>query len=118
MIQSNVILFGWNRPIVGREGMAAELFAHTVNFYEKLKSSNNIENYQPVFLASHGGDLNGFFLVTGTHAQLDTLQSSDEFVDIVTRAGLYLEGVGVIEGYVGNTVQDLMTRWTKAIPPR
>lgn len=116
MIQTNTIVFGWNRAIVGREGMAAELFAHTVNYFEKLRSTNNIESYEPVFLNSHGGDLNGFFLLKGTNVQLNTMKSSDEFVDIIVRAGLYLTNVGVIDGYTGTVVQDLMGRWTKALP--
>ena len=118
MIQSNAILFGWNRTVVGREAIAGELFAHTVNFFEKLKTSNQLESYEPVFLGVHGGDLNGFFLIKGTHAQLDTLKGSDEFVDITMRAGMCLTNVGVIDTYVGNTVNELMGRWMKSIPSR
>lgn len=118
MVQSNVILFGWNRAVPGREGMAAELFAHTVGYFEKQKAAGKLESWQPVFLQRHGGDLNGFFLLTGTHANLDAIATSDEFVDITMRADQYLTGVGVIQGYSGNTVQDLMARWTKLIPTR
>lgn len=116
MLQSNAIMFGWNRPVAGREVMAGELFAHTVNWFDKQKTMGTIESWEPVFLANHGGDLNGYFLVKGTHAQLDTLKCSDEWVDIVMRAGQYLSNVGVIECYTGNTVLDLMNRWTKTIP--
>jgi hypothetical protein len=116
MVQSNAILFGWNTPVVGREGIAGELFAHTVNYFEKLKTSNLLESYEPVFLSSHGGDLNGFFLLRGTHVQLDTVKSSNEFIEITMRAGMCLTNVGVIDSYVGGTVNELMTRWMKAIP--
>jgi hypothetical protein len=118
MVQSNTILFGWNTPVVGRESMAGELFAHTVNYFEKAKASNNLESYEPVFLTSHGGDLNGFFLLRGTHTQLDTLKSSDEFFEIVMRAGMCLTNVGVVDAYTGNLVTDVMSRWTKALPAR
>jgi hypothetical protein len=116
MVQSNAILFGWNSIVVGREGLAAELFAHTVNFFEKAKASNLIETFEPVFLSSHGGDLNGFFLIKGTHVQLDTLRSSDDFVDITLRAGMCLTNVGVIDSYVGSVVNEVMMRWMKSIP--
>ena len=116
MIQSNAIMFGWNRAVSGREGMASELFNHVVSYFEKLKTSNNIESWEPVFLANHAGDLNGYFLIKGSHTQLDTLRSSDEWVDIVLRAGQYLTNVGVIEAYTGKNVNELMTRWTKTIP--
>jgi hypothetical protein len=119
MVQSNAILFGWNRPVVGREAIAGELFAHTVNFFERLKTQNQLESYEPVFLNPHGGDLNGFFLLKGTHVQLETLRTSDEFVDITMRAGMCLSNVGVIESFVGTTtINDVMTRWMKAIPAR
>ncbi len=118
MIQSNAILFGWNRAVVGRETNAGELFAHTVSFFEKLKTSSQLESYETVFLGPHGGDLNGFFLLKGTHVQLDTLRSSDEFVEITMRAGMCLTNVGVIDTYVGNNVGDLMMRWMKSIPAR
>lgn len=118
MIQSNAIMFGWNRAVAGREGMAAELFAHSMNYFEKLKTSSGLESYEPVFLANHGGDLNGYFMLKGTHAQLETLKSSDEWIDIVMRAGQYLTNVGVIECYTGAIVPELMMRWTKAIPSR
>ena len=118
MMQSNAILFGWNVPVVGRESMAGELFAQTVSYFEKSKSSGNLDTYETVFIGAHGGDLNGFFLLKGTHAQLETLRSSDEFVDIVVRAGLCLTNVGVIDSYTGNTVHEMMARWMKAIPTR
>ena len=118
MVQSNAILFGWNTPVVGREGIAGELFAHTVNYFEKLKVGSQLESYEPVFLSSHGGDLNGFFLLRGTHVQLDTLKSSDEFIDITLRAGMCLTNVGVIDSFVGPVINDMMTRWMKSIPTR
>jgi hypothetical protein len=118
MVQTNTVLFGWNRAIAGREGMAAELFTHVVSFYEKLKSTNQLESYEAVFLNRHGGDLNGFFLLKGTHAQLDSMLSSDEFVTITMRAEQYLDGVGVITGYTGALIPDLMQRWMKTIPSR
>ena len=118
MVKSNVILFGWNRSVVGREGLAAELFAHTVSFFEKQKQTGKLESWTPVFLNRHGGDLNGFFILTGTHENLDAIKTSDEFVDITMRADQYLTGVGVIDGFTGNQIQELMTRWQKTIPTR
>jgi hypothetical protein len=118
MVQSNVIMFGWNRAVPGREGMASELFAHTVNCFDKWKASGMIESCEPMFLANHGGDLNGFFLIKGNHTQLMSLKCTDEWVDIQLRASQCLTGVGAIEGYCGAQVPEVMTRWTKVIPPR
>ena len=92
MVQTNALVFGWNRPM------------------------GKIESWEPVFLNLHGGDFNGFFLIKGTHAQLDTFTSSDEFVDLLIKADLYLTNVGVNTAYTGSTVQEMMSRWAKSIP--
>ncbi len=119
MLQSNGIMLGWNRAVAGREGMAGELFAHTSNWLEKCRSQGTIESWEPIFLASHGGDLNGCFMIKCTPTQLTALKCHDEWVDIVMRAGQYLTNVGVVECYCGrDTVQDLMNRWMKTIPTR
>jgi hypothetical protein len=117
MVQNNAVMFGWNRPVVGREGMAGELFAHTMGYLEKLRTSSLIESYEPVVLDMHGGDLNGFIMIKGSHAQLDAMLTSDEFVDITLRAGQYLTNVGVITAHSGlPVVQNLMGLWMKTIP--
>lgn len=118
MMQSNAMVIGWDRAMVGREGMAGELFAQATRYLDKQKAMGHIESCQPVFLALHGGDLNGFFLVSGSHAQLDVLKSNDEFVEIMMRASLCLEGVGVSDGYCGAAIPEYMNRWLKAIPSR
>ena len=118
MVQSNAVVIGWNRPVTGRETMAAELFGTSMAYYEKLKSTGKIESYEPILLEVHGGDLNGFVLLRGTHAQLDAVKSSDEFREIVARAEHCIEGIGVIDGYTAAVIPQVMQVWTKAIPPR
>ena len=118
MVKSNAIVFGWNRAVPGRESLATELFASAVNFYETAKKQDKIESWEPIFLERHGGDFNGFFILRGTHEQLDTLQSTDEFRDLVLRADHLMQGIGVIEAYTGATIHEMMQRWTKAIPAR
>jgi len=118
MAQTNTIFFGWNRALPGREGMAAELFAHAVSYYTKLQSTGQITSWEPVFLNRHGGDLNGFFLIKGDHAKLDAVLSSEEWMDLTLRADMYLTGVGVIEGWTGAVVPELMQTWTKLIPQK
>ena len=118
MVQTNTVFFGWNRAIPGREGMAAELFAHCMNYYAQLKASGQIESFEPVFLQRHGGDLNGFFLLKGEHAKLDAVMSSDEFTDITMRAEQYLTGIGILQGYTGAVIGEAMQRWVKTIPTK
>ena len=76
-MQSNTILFGWNRPIPGREHTSATHFNEFVDFLASLVKSGTIETFDTVFLEPHGGDLNGFFLLKGTPSNLNELTGSE-----------------------------------------
>ena len=113
---SNVILFGWNRPMAGRENLSAAHFGDFVSYLEGLKGSGAIESYDVVFLDSHGGDLNGFFLIKGAAAKLDALMSTTDWLTHMTRAAFHLEGPGAVRGTVGDNTLQRMTLWTGLIP--
>lgn len=115
-IETNAYVFGWNRAVVGREGVAAELFGTTVSYFERLQKNGKLESFETVFLSAHGGDMNGFFLLRGTNDNLNWLAQEEEFVDIQLRAQHCLENVGLIRAYRGTTINEMMTRWTKNIP--
>lgn len=115
-MSSNVIFMGWNRPTPGREALSAELFQETLQYLGGLQQAGTIQSFQPVLLAAHGGDLNGFILIQGDSAQLDALASSDEWFGQVTRAGLRLDGFGVIRGATGDLLMEWMARWSSSIP--
>ncbi len=69
-----------------------------------------------VLLNSHGGDMNGFFLIRGENDQLDTLVASEEWEEHMIRAGIHLEESGAIRGLTGDLVVKRMELWTKSIP--
>src|SRR5437879_6361468 len=99
MANDAAIFIGWNRAVAGRENDALELFAHTINFWQGQIKAGNATSFEPVILRPHGGDLNGFFLIRGDRNKLNTVKESDEFLAIVSRAILLLEGVGVNDAY-------------------
>jgi hypothetical protein len=113
---SNLIMFGWNRPVPGREKLSGQHFGEFVNYLGALERNGVIQSFDTVFLDSHGGDLNGFFLIKGDTAKLDALLSSTEWITHATRASLHLAGFGVIRGVTGNEVMDRMALWTGLIP--
>lgn len=116
-IETNALIIGWNCAVPGREAVAGELFATTSAYYDKQVKAGKLTSFEPMFLSQHGGDLNGFFILRGTRANLDTLRTEDEFVELVLRAGHCLQNVGVIPAYSGMaTIQDMMTRWSKTVP--
>ena len=70
----------------GDRGLQRELA-----FYGRLQEEGTIENFEPVFLEPHGGDLNGFILIRGDAEKLAALRVSEEFTQIATKATLVVE---------------------------
>ena len=115
-MSSNVVFFGWDRPIPGREQLSAEHFQQFVQYLGGLQQKGTIKSFDTVFLDSHGGDMNGFFLIRGEPAKLDALVSSNEWVTHMARAAMHLDGSGVVRGLTGELIRERMDLWTKTIP--
>ena len=113
---SNVMLFGWNRPVTGREKVSAQHFDEFVKYLGGLHQKGAIETFDVVFLDAHGGDLNGFFLIKGDPAKLDALLATTEWITHITRATLHLDGAGVVRGVTGDEIMRRMALWTSVIP--
>ena len=113
---SNMILFGWNRSIPGREKVSAQHFDEFMKYLGGLQQKGTIQTFDAVFLDAHGGDLNGFFLIKGESGKLDALVSTSDWITHMTRAILHLEGAGFIRGVTGDGIAQRMALWTSAIP--
>ncbi|NIN00455.1 MAG: hypothetical protein GTO24_20955 [candidate division Zixibacteria bacterium] len=110
-----LLFMGWNRPVVGREQQAAQLFQKAMEFYAKLQADGRIESFEAVILSLHGGDLNGFIMLKGTAEKLAEIREDNVFLDLVVEAGYCLEGFGTVFGYIGEGVTDVISRWSKLI---
>ncbi len=110
-----VLFVGWNRPVVGREKQAMQLFPKSIEYYTKLKKEGKIEDFDPVLLGGHGGDLNGFILLKGSAQRLAEIREDGAFLDLLTEAEYCLEGFGVILGYIGEGLTDQFSRWSKFV---
>ncbi|MFO7654586.1 MAG: hypothetical protein R6X25_12315 [Candidatus Krumholzibacteriia bacterium] len=113
---SNVLMFGWNRALVGRERMSSEHFAEFVGYLEGLQADGTIASHEIVLLEPHGGDLNGFFLVRGEPDRLDALVGSDEWSRHMIRALMHLDRSGAVRGYGGEAVMQRMQVWRDHLP--
>ena len=108
-----VIFLGWNRPSVGREQQAMKVFQKSLEFYGKLKTEGRIESFEPVILSAHGGDLNGFILIRGDAKKLSEVKREETFVDLVIEGEYCVDGFGHVDGYIGDGLNDILSRWAK-----
>jgi hypothetical protein len=115
MAAEYAIFIGWNRSFPGREDKAVEIFGAFVNYLNQRRSAGEIESYEPVLLGSHGGDLNGFFLIRGERAKLDKMAATDEFMDFETKAAVHLDKIGVVRAFVGEGVPKQLARLQKLV---
>jgi hypothetical protein len=114
-MSSNVIFFGWNRSVPGREQMSAEHFQEYLQYLGRLQQEGAIDSFETILLSPHGGDMNGFFLIRGDNDALNALQGSDEWLTHVARGGHHLEGAGAVRGVTGELVMGWMNRWGSLI---
>ena len=110
---ANALFIGWNRSIAGREQQAMQLFKKAMEYYGQLQTDGRIESFEPVVLANHGGDLNGFVLLKGVPEKLDEIRREDTFLDYSIEASYCLENFGIVPGYVGDSIMDVFSRWSK-----
>jgi len=110
------LFIGWERAVPGHETEALELFASSLAYYGKLQTEGKITSFEPIVLSPHGGDLGGFFLLKGEPAKLDAVKRTDEFLNLLIRAGVVLSGVGVIDAFVGDSLQRTMTIYQNVLP--
>ena len=117
-MSSNVIFFGWNRSVPGRERMSAEHFQEFTEYLATQQRKGVIQSFEPVFLDPHGGDLNGFVLIRGDSAKLDGLIGSEEWTTHTVRALLHLDKSGTVRGAAGELIGQRMDTWVKHIPAK
>ncbi len=100
----NALFIGWGQPVRGREQQATKVFGEWVEMLGSLQSKGTITGMTPVFLSPRGGDLNGFFLITGTPAKLNDLLESEEMRVAIARASLIVDNFGVVKSITGDEI--------------
>ena len=115
-MKENVLFFGWNQPVPGREKISGDHFQEFVQYLGELQKKGTIQSFDAVFLDQHGGDMNGFFLIKGEGSKLDALTGTDEWVKHAMRADFHLQGAGFIRGVTGDLLMERMKLWTESIP--
>ena len=95
------LFLGWGAVPPGREQKALQVFNELVQYYTRLQQQGEVESFEPVLLEPHGGDLGGFVLLRGDAERLARLRTSEEFLRLVTRAGLVVGDLGVVGAFIG-----------------
>ena len=109
------LFIGWGAPVRGREGKGLEVFGEATAYYAGLQEGGQIESWEAVLLEPHGGELDGFILLRGSRDQLDAAQATEEFERMTTRAGLIVENLGVVHGFIGTGLERAMGQYQTAI---
>jgi hypothetical protein len=108
------LFLGWGPVARGREQKAVQVFQETIEYYGRLQQEGQIDSFEPVLIAPHGGRLGGFVLLRGEREKLDKVRSSEEFEMAVTRAAAIVDDVGVINAYTGESLGQTMSRFQTA----
>jgi hypothetical protein len=111
----SVVFVGWNRAIPGREAAAAQVFQDVQQYLGGQQAAGGIDSFETVLLGVHGGDLNGFILIRGEYDKLNAMVATKEWLTLVTRSGLAMEGTGVVRGVTGEGVMRWMSVWSGSI---
>lgn len=98
------LFIGWGPPVRGREAKGIEVYDEAAAYLGRLQEEGVIESFEMVLLYPHGGDLYGFALLRGSGESLDRLRASEEFSRLIARAGLVVEGLGVVSAALGDSL--------------
>jgi hypothetical protein len=109
------LFIGWGEVVRGRETQAIDVFNTTMEYFSGLQADGSIDSVDPVFLEPHGGDLQGFFLIRGEAEKLSELRVDPDFENVILRAGLYVDNIGVVGASTGARLERLMGQYTEAV---
>jgi hypothetical protein len=100
----DALFVGWGGTYPGRERFALAHFAEWTEFLKRLEAEGEIERFETVVLAPHGGELDGFTLVYGTPEKLAALPIREDLRRLRTRATLDHAKFSVIWATTGEDV--------------
>ena len=101
-MSDSALFIGWGGVIAGREEKANLVFGEALGFFGERQQRGEVEGVEPFLLEPHGGDLAGFILVRGDAEKLAKIRMSQEFIRLITRAQMVVEGFGVVTGWTGD----------------
>ncbi|HEU6446388.1 MAG TPA: hypothetical protein VFL61_15145 [Gaiellaceae bacterium] len=104
-MSDTALFIGWGGTYPGREQSARTHYAEWTEILERLKADGEIEGFETVLLAPHGGELDGFTMVFGSPEKLAALRMREDLRRLQTRAALDHAKFSVIWATVGVGVE-------------
>ena len=115
-MSQNVIYFGWQGSVPGRENISGQHFDEFVAYLTKQQQAGIVDSWDVVFLDPTGSDANGFFLIKGNGDKLIPWYHGEEWANHMMRAGMHLQGVTSTMGVTGDELTKRMAKWKESIP--
>lgn len=103
----------WGQVARGREAHSLEVFNDALGYYAALQEDGRIERFD-VMLLSPGGGIDGLMILQGSHDQLDAVKEDERFQRITIDAGLVVDELRVLDGYVNEGVARPMALFQEA----
>jgi hypothetical protein len=109
------LFIGFGAPVRDRERQAIKVFNEAFEYYSRLQQEGQIEDFEPVLLEPHGGELGGFFLLRGDEDKLARIRGSQEFERLTARAQLIVENLGIVGTFLGERLMSQMSVFSKQV---
>ncbi len=110
-MQKGSLFVGWGAIIPGRENAAAKVLGEARHYLETLRATSKIERFETVLLEPHGGELEGFVLISGAGDAIAKLRMDAEFLRMIIGVQLVHNKVGVVGAHVGEAIGPILQLW-------
>jgi hypothetical protein len=100
----NALFIGWGPVIPSRETVSYAVFAEAIQYFAGQQQRGEIDNFEPIALEWHGGELSGFLLIRGDANTLQQLRYSDEFIRLISRGASVVQDFGVVSAWTSEGV--------------
>jgi hypothetical protein len=82
--------------------------AEAIQYFAGLQQQGDIENFEPIALEWHVGELMGFLVIRGDATKLQQLRYNDEFTRLITRGATVVQHFGVVSAWTREGVQRML----------
>jgi hypothetical protein len=105
----------WGEVKPGRERQALEVWADSVTLNDKAVADGRVERWDAAIFEPAGGPPLGVIRFFGDQGQIDEFIRSEDFQDIILRAGMFISALGYRRFMTGDALADGFARFSAAI---